>query len=68
MKVEEIDNHVAEHSIALKSTGKLSLKSAWTIAKPILLFLDNTVLVLRPKWQVAVKNLIAAIDDYINAA
>ena len=65
-QVVQIDNHIEQHAAA--KTGKINLKTAWVIAKPILQFLDNTVLALRPKWQIAVKDLITAIDDYINAS
>ena len=71
MQISEIDQHIDQHTEAPTTEpkkGKINLKTAWFIAKPILQFLDNTVLALRPKWQIAVKDLITAIDDYINAS
>ena len=62
-QVVQIDTHIDQH--AATKTSKVNLNSAWVIAKPILQFLETTILALRPKWQIAVKDLITAIDDQL---
>jgi hypothetical protein len=61
-QIREIDAHLELHKDYLTTQKVTGICKAWTVFRPVLLFLENTILALKPQWKKAAGILIAAMD------